>query len=171
MGWNDPFFQEGAGSSVRTGPVILHGFTGSPRSMQEPALMVPQCGYSVALLLLSGRGTTREDVERAWWTDRRNDADNALDWLRQRADLVFAYGLSMRGTLPLWLAERHPELGRSVTINALVRHLLERGPRGTSSEPTRQTNRSSSPGCLSSRRNVRFSSGCLRGQSGRLLWA
>jgi len=93
--------------------------------MQELALRVAGCGYSVALPLLTGHGTTPEDMERARWTDWTNDAESALDWLCRRADRVFACGLSMGGTLALWLAERHPELAGLVAINAIVRHPQE----------------------------------------------
>ena len=126
MEWNETLFETGSGIEVRTGVLVCHGFTGSPRSVQELALRLRDAGYTVAMPLLTGHGRTPEEMESALWTDWTTDAEQAFAWLRERTDQVFVTGLSMGGTLALYLAERHPETAGIVTINALIRHPLER---------------------------------------------
>lgn len=121
MDWNEPLYVEGRRESPRVGVLVLHGFGGSPYSMQEYALRFVDAGHSVALPLLTGHGSTPQDMEKARWTDWTGDADSAYGWLEQRADRIFVTGLSMGGTLALWAAERHPEVAGIVTVNAALR--------------------------------------------------
>ncbi len=125
MEWNEPLYTESPAPNGRTGVLVLHGFTGSPRSLQELAARLVDAGYTVALPLLTGHGLTPEAMESALWTDWTADADGAFGWLKERTDRVFVAGLSMGGTLCLWLAERHPDLAGVVTVNALYRHPQE----------------------------------------------
>lgn len=125
MEWNEPLYREGSGDLAQVGLLVLHGFTGSPRSMQELALRVAGEGYTVALPLLTGHGSTPSAMEKARWSDWTADAEQALSWLRQRTSRMYVCGLSMGGTLALWLAERHPGLAGVITINALIRHPQE----------------------------------------------
>ncbi len=122
MKWNEPLFKAGSGEQARVGVLVSHGFTGSPHSVQELALRLADAGYAVAMPLLTGHGRTPEELEKALWTDWTADASQAFAWLQERTDRVFATGLSMGGTLALYLAERHPEIAGIVTINALIRH-------------------------------------------------
>ncbi len=119
--WNEPLYLEG----TRVGVVVLHGFTGSPQSLHEYALRLADAGHTVALPLLTGHGTTPDELERARWTDWVRDATAAYDWVRRRADRVFATGLSMGGTLSLWLAAEQPDISGVVTINAALRFPTE----------------------------------------------
>lgn len=121
MEWNEPFYQKGC----NVGVLVIHGFTGSPRSMHEYGLGLADAGLTVALPLLAGHGRTPETLEKARWTDWTADVEEAYYWLRGRTDRVFTAGLSMGGTLALWLAEHHPELAGVVTVNAA----LDYGPR------------------------------------------
>jgi carboxylesterase len=125
MEWNEPLYVEGTGPNGRTGVLVLHGFTGSPRSMQELGQRVADAGYTVALPLLTGHGRTLEAMEAARWTEWVADAERAYQWVRERADTVFVCGMSMGGTLALGVAERHPEVAGVITINAFIRHPLE----------------------------------------------
>lgn len=129
MEWNETLLSTGSGDEAQTGVLVCHGFSGSPRSVQELALRLVGAGYTVAMPLLTGHGRTPEEMERALWTDWIADAEQAFAWLRERTDQVFAAGLSMGGTLALYLAERHPETAGVVTVNALIRHPLERSMR------------------------------------------
>jgi carboxylesterase len=126
MEWNEPLYQEGRGESGRVGVLLIHGFGGSPRSLQEMALRCVDAGYSVALPLLTGHGRTPEALEAAKWTEWTADVEGALGWLQARANRVFVCGLSMGGTLALWLTVRHPEVAGLITINALIRHPREK---------------------------------------------
>lgn len=125
MEWNEPIYRERPAPNGRIGVLLIHGFGGSPRSLQEMALRCADAGYSVALPLLSGHGCTPEEMEAAKRTDWTSDVEQAFAWLEGRCDKAFACGLSMGGTLALWLAARHPELGGVITINALIRHPRE----------------------------------------------
>lgn len=129
MEWNEPLFVEGSGPSGRVGVLVSHGFGGSPRSVQEFALRLVDREHTVALPLLSGHGLTPEAMERSRWTEWTADIEKAYTWLRDRTDEVFVSGLSMGGTLALWLAERHPGVAGLVTVNAALRHPHERAMR------------------------------------------
>lgn len=126
MEWNETLFDVGIGARGRVGVLVCHGFGGSPRSVQEVTLRLKEAGYSVALPLLTGHGLTPEAMERSLWTQWAADAEQGFAWLRERSDEIFVFGLSMGGTLALWLAERHPEASGLITVNAIVRHPQER---------------------------------------------
>ena len=125
MEWNEPLFVEGSGPNGRIGVLVIHGFGGSPRSLQELAERLAAAGYTVALPLLAGHGRTPEAMEASRWTEWTGDVEQAYQWLRARTDRVFVCGLSMGGTLALWVAERHPDLAGLITINTIIRHPLE----------------------------------------------
>ena len=93
--------------------------------MQEYAVRLADAGYTVALPLLTGHGSTPEDMEKARWSDWTRDADAAYAWLTQRTDKVFVTGLSMGGTLALWIAEHHAEVAGLITVNAALRFRQE----------------------------------------------
>ena len=126
LDWNEPMYVEGSGPNGKTGVLVIHGFGGSPRSMQELAQRCADAGYTVALPLLAGHGRTPEDMEASRWTEWTADVEKAYSWLQARTDGVFVCGLSMGGTLALWLTERHPEVAGLVSINTFLRHPLER---------------------------------------------
>lgn len=115
--FNEPVYHEGSG----TGVVVLHGFTGSPRSLQEYAVRLADAGYTVALPRLTGHCSCPEEMEKAQWVDWTKDAEAAFRWVSGRAERVFTTGLSMGGTLALWLAERHQDLAGVITVNAALR--------------------------------------------------
>jgi len=122
MEWNEPLYEIGTGERGRIGVLVSHGFGGSPRSVEEFALRMVEAGHTVASPLLAGHGRTPEEMEGTLWTDWTADVDKALAWLAERTDQVFVTGLSMGGTLALWLAAHHPEVAGLVTVNAAVRH-------------------------------------------------
>ncbi len=125
MDWNEPLYLEGSGATGKTGLLLIHGFGGSPRALQELAGRCAAAGYSVALPLLAGHGRTPEAMEASRWTEWTADVEKAYQWLKVRTDKIFVCGLSMGGTLALWVVEHHPEVSGLVTINAFIRHPLE----------------------------------------------
>jgi carboxylesterase len=126
MDWNEPLYAEGAGPNGRTGVLVLHGFGGSPRSLQQLAERLVAAGYTVALPLLAGHGRTPEAMEASRWTEWTADAERAYQWVRERTDKIFVCGLSMGGALALWVVERHPDVAGLVSINSIIRHPLEK---------------------------------------------
>lgn len=121
MEWNEPLYSEGSGAAARVGVLLCHGFTGSPRSLQEWAGRFAGVGHTVALPLLSGHGRDPEALESAVWTQWTADVEKAFIWLRERTGEVFVCGLSMGGALALWLAAEHAEIAGIITVNAAVR--------------------------------------------------
>jgi carboxylesterase len=112
----EPFSAEGG----PTGVVVLHGFTGNPQSMRPLAGALATAGFSVELPLLPGHGTCVEDMVPTRWSDWSATAEAAYRDLAGRCDRVFAAGLSMGGSLAIWLAERHPDIAGVIVINPLV---------------------------------------------------
>jgi len=102
------------------GVVVLHGFTGNPQSMRPLAKAFAAAGFSVELPLLPGHGTSVEDMVPTRWADWSKAAEAAYREIAGRCETVFAAGLSMGGSLAIWLAEAHPEIAGIVVVNPLV---------------------------------------------------
>jgi carboxylesterase len=77
-------------------------------------------GFSIELPLLPGHGTSVEDMVPTRWSDWSRAAEAAYSELAGRCDRVVVAGLSMGGSLAIWLAERHPEIAGVIVINPLV---------------------------------------------------
>jgi carboxylesterase len=118
-----PIFAGAEPFSAAGGPVgvlVLHGFTGSPQSMRPLAKAFAAAGFTVELPLLPGHGTSVQDMIPTGWADWTAAADEAYAGLAGRCDHVFAAGLSMGGSLAIWLGERHPGIAGLVLVNPLV---------------------------------------------------
>jgi carboxylesterase len=102
------------------GALLLHGFTGSPQSMRGLALVLASAGLAVELPLLPGHGTAVADMVPTRWEDWAAAAESAYEELAARVESVVVAGLSMGGTLAVWLAERHPEVAALVLVNPLI---------------------------------------------------
>jgi carboxylesterase len=123
----EPFSHDGS----RTGVLVIHGFTGSPKSMRPWAEHLAAEGFTVELPRLPGHGTRWEDMAVTRWEDWYAEVDRTFTSLRERCDQVFVMGLSMGGSLSLRLAENRPdEVAGLVLVNPAVhserkdRHLL-----------------------------------------------
>lgn len=99
------------------GALVLHGFTGSPQSMRGVAEALAGEGFTVELPRLPGHGTALEDMLTTGWDDWYGHVEATYRDLAARCDKVVVTGLSMGGTLTLWLAARHPEIAGIVPIN------------------------------------------------------
>jgi len=102
------------------GALVLHGFTGNPQSMRGLAETLADAGLTVELPLLPGHGTEVSDMVPTRWEDWSAAAEVAYVDLAARCRSVVVVGLSMGGTLSLWLAERHSEIAALVLVNPLV---------------------------------------------------
>jgi carboxylesterase len=109
----DPWSHEGG----PVGMLCIHGFTGNPSSMRGVAEAAAAAGLSVELPRLPGHGTTVDDMMTTTWADWTAEADAAYGRLAARTEKVVVAGLSMGGSLTLWLGTRHPEIAGLVCIN------------------------------------------------------
>ncbi len=100
------------------GALVLHGFTGCPQSMRGLAEALGAAGFTVELPRLPGHGTSIDAMLQTDWADWSGHVEDTYADLASRCDRVVVTGLSMGGTLTLWLAARHPELAGIVPINA-----------------------------------------------------
>lgn len=102
------------------GALVLHGFTGSPQSMRGLAGALAAAGFATELPLLPGHGTNVDDMLTTGWPDWSGAAEAAYEDLASRTDRVVVAGLSMGGTLAVWLAERHEEIAGVIAVNPAV---------------------------------------------------
>jgi carboxylesterase len=99
--------------------------------------------WTVRCPLLSGHGTTPEDLTRIRWQTWVSEVEAALRDLQSRCDTVFVGGLSMGSLLALWLGVEHPEVAglipmapvikvrnRLLPLTLLLRYLLKYDPFG-----------------------------------------
>lgn len=106
------------------GVLVSHGFTGSTQSMAYLGKRFAEEGFTVYGPRLTGHGTAPEDMEKSTFEDWIQDVEAGLEKLKASCTTVFVAGLSMGGTLTLYLAERHPEIAGIMPINAAV-HMPE----------------------------------------------
>ncbi len=117
--WEDaqPFAFEGG----PTGVLVIHGFTGSTQSMLPYGEGLAAKGHTVLGPRLPGHGTSVEDLAARKHTEWTGEAERALEELAGKCERVFVTGLSMGGTITLWLAARHPDqVAGIIPINALA---------------------------------------------------
>jgi carboxylesterase len=104
-----------------TACLLLHGLTGAPaRDLWFLADYLTGHGISIVAPLLTGHGKTWKELELATAESWQNDALTGLDEVRTMGKTVFVAGLSMGGTLTLYLGEHRPEIAGLITINAPV---------------------------------------------------
>jgi len=105
----------------RVGVLISHGYTGNPQSMRYYAEELAKAEFTVALPRLKGHGTTPADMAKSTANDWIRDLEKAMVWLQERCDTLFVTGLSMGGTLTLFMAGQYPGVFKGIIpINALI---------------------------------------------------
>lgn len=112
----EPYTAEGG----RTGILVSHGFTGTVQSMRPLGEAFAREGYTVTVPRLKGHGTHHEEMEGTTYQDWIASVEEAFAWLKERCDTIFMAGLSMGGTLALYMAQQHPEIRAISLINAAV---------------------------------------------------
>lgn len=99
------------------GILVLHGFSGSPRSMRPWAEHLAEYGFRVDLPRLPGHGTSWRELNQTGWQDWYAAAERALLHLAgATGGPVGVAGLSMGGALALRLAQVHPDLVRGLAL-------------------------------------------------------
>jgi len=107
----EPFFFEGND----VGCLVSHGFTGSPQSMRYLGeFLAVEGGLTVAGPRLKGHGTSVEDMARSSAEDWIRSVEAGLQTPQERCSKIFMTGLSMGGTLTLYMAAMNPDVIRGV---------------------------------------------------------
>lgn len=101
-----PFFIEGRG---KLGYLLLHGFTGTTSSMKPMGEYLADKGVTVLAPRLPGHGTDVKDMGRWSVSDWTGVVTAAFEELENLCDKIFVAGLSMGGTLALYLGEKFPD--------------------------------------------------------------
>jgi len=101
--------------------LLIHGFTGLPHEMREFGEYLASKGFRVYAPLLPSHGTSKEDMIKTRRTDWIRGAESGLKVLQGEApENVYVSGLSMGGTLTLYLGATHPEIRALAPICAPV---------------------------------------------------
>ncbi len=101
---------------IKTGVLLLHGFTGTTQGVEFWAYYLSKVGYTVHCPLLPGHGgSSWRDLNKTTGQDWYGTVEAELQRLQGLCDDVFVMGVSMGGTLALKLAEDHPD-----TVKGLV---------------------------------------------------
>ena len=113
----EPWSSDGDGVGI----LVLHGFTGSTKSVKPWGQALGEQGWTVRVPRLPGHGTRWQDMNITTWEDWYAEADRNLRDLRERCERVFVMGLSMGGSLSLRLAQVHgDEIDGLVLVNPAV---------------------------------------------------
>jgi carboxylesterase len=112
----EPFFFPGG----RTGILLIHGFTGTPKEMRWMGeYLNRELGFTCLGVRLTGHATRPKDMVRSRWTDWTASVEDGYNLLRGATDSVYLVGLSMGGALSLLMATRFaPHVKGVVTISA-----------------------------------------------------
>lgn len=115
----EPFFFRGRD----VGCLLIHGFTASPQEMLSLGQHLAEQGYTVHGPRLAHHGTTAEDMTRTHWHDWYYSVLDGYYLLRQQCTEVVVIGLSMGGSIALYLASAQP-VTAVVTMEAPI-HLTD----------------------------------------------
>jgi carboxylesterase len=107
----EPFFFTGKGDNAKTGCLVTHGFTGTPKEMRWLSEYLNKQGYTVCGIRLAGHATKPEDMIHSRWQDWLLSVEDGYNLLRSCTDQVILLGLSMGGVLSLTAASRFPVRG------------------------------------------------------------
>jgi carboxylesterase len=99
----EPFFLPGG----RTGILLIHGFTGTPKEMRWMGeYLNRELGFTCLGVRLTGHATRPKDMIRSRWSDWTASVEDGYNLLRGATDDVYLVGLSMGGALSLLMSTR-----------------------------------------------------------------
>lgn len=91
----------------KTGILLIHGFTGTPKEMRWMGDHFAALGHTVLGVRLAGHATCPADMLRTRWFDWLASVEDGIQMLNTCCDHVFVMGLSMGGLLALLAAARY----------------------------------------------------------------
>jgi len=103
----EPFYFRGG----RTGCLLIHGATGTPKEMRWLGEYLASQGYTVLGCRLFGHATKQQDLVRARWLDWYASVEDAYHLLSSSCDQILIAGVSMGGLLALLSASHFPITG------------------------------------------------------------
>src|SRR5690625_132773 len=77
-------------------------------------------GFTVCGPRLKGHGTHYEEMEKTTYEDWIASVEEGYQWLEERCEKIVVTGLSMGGTLTLYMAEHYPNIQAMIPINAAI---------------------------------------------------
>jgi len=102
----EPFFYEGN----EIGVLVSHGFTGTTQSVRFLGqYLAEKGGFTVIGPRLKGHGTHPDEMANSTAEDWIRSIEEALETLQARCKKLFITGLSMGGTLSLYMAGMYPD--------------------------------------------------------------
>ena len=114
----EPFAHDGGDVGV----LVVHGFSGSPKSMRPWAEHLAAQGHTVRLPRLPGHGTTWQEMNRTTWHDWYGEVEREFLALRATCRKVVVVGLSMGGALATRLAQQHhDDVAGLVLVNPAIK--------------------------------------------------
>jgi carboxylesterase len=90
----------------KTGIILSHGFTGTPKEMRWMGEYLNAQGYTCLGVRLSGHATDPEDLIRSHYTDWMTSFEDAYHLLSGLCDDIYLAGLSMGGVLALLMSTK-----------------------------------------------------------------
>lgn len=103
----------------KTACFLIHGFTGDTLDLYDLGEFLADHNYSVRADLLPGHGTNSKDLKSVNHLQWITAVSDSYQEMRKRFDRVFVLGLSMGGSLALYLAEQF-SLPGVITLSAPV---------------------------------------------------
>lgn len=100
--------------------LLLHGYTGSPSEMRPLGDFLAQNGFAVSCSLLPGHGTSPRELSRCVWNDWYHAVEEEWNHLKLKHRKIFVIGLSMGGSLALYLGA-HNKVDGIVTLASGVK--------------------------------------------------
>jgi len=99
----EPFFFPGG----KTGCVLVHGFTGTPKEMRMMGDYLNRNGITVIGIRLAGHAAQITDMVRTRWRDWLISIEDGINLLSGFCDNIFVAGLSMGGIFALMAASHY----------------------------------------------------------------
>ncbi len=105
---------------MRSGVLVLHGFTGTPWEVEPLVVSLRQAGHLVECPALPGHCTSPEELARTSWRAWQGAAEAAWARLARRSARRAVVGFSMGGLLAIRLAAAHADVAALVTVGTPI---------------------------------------------------